>query len=169
MPFDLSSILQKYAGGTPPPPADVGAHYDQVAQGAPPNVMRQGLADAFRSDSTPPFSQMMGQLFGNANGSQRSGMLGNLLSSLAPAALGTIGAKLGNAFGGGVDPRNISPQQADQVTPDQVKDIAQQAEAHDPSIIDKMGDFYTQHPGLVKTLEGAILTVALAKMSQGMR
>ena len=169
MSFDLSCILKQYAGGTPPPQADVDTHYDQVAQNAPPHVMRQGLADAFRSDSTPPFSQLMGQLFGNANGSQRSGMLGNLLSSLAPAALGTVGAKLGNAFQGGVDPRNISPQQADQVTPDQVEEIAQQAEAHDPSIVDKMGDFYTQHPGLVKTLGGAVLTVALAKMSQSMR
>lgn len=169
MAFDLSSILQNYVGGATPPQQDVGAHYDQVAQNAPPDMMRQGLADAFRSDSTPPFSQMMGQIFGNANGTQRTGMLGNLLSALAPTALGAIGAKLGNSFGNNVDPRNITPQQADQVTPDQVKEIAQQAEAQDPSIVDKMSDFYTQHPGLVKTLGGAVLTVALAKMSQNMR
>ena len=53
MAFDLSSILQNYVGGTSPQQQDVEAHYDQVAQNAPPNVMRQGLADAFRSDSTP--------------------------------------------------------------------------------------------------------------------
>jgi len=59
MAFDLSDLLQKYlnpVGGTPS--ADVARHYDQVAQHASPQVMKQGIADALRSDETPALGQM---------------------------------------------------------------------------------------------------------------
>ena len=54
MAFDLSDLLQKYlnrAGATRP--AEVERHYDQVAQHASPQVMKQGIAEALRSDDTP--------------------------------------------------------------------------------------------------------------------
>ena len=44
--------------------------------------------------------------------------------------------------------------------------IATHAEQHSPGIIDKMSGFYAQHPGLIKTLGGAALTIALAKMAE---
>jgi hypothetical protein len=55
------------------------------------------------------------------------------------------------------------------MSPDQVRQIAEQAEQHNPSVVDRMGDFYAQHPGLVKGLGGAALAIALGHMAQGMQ
>ena len=44
--------------------------------------------------------------------------------------------------------------------------IATHAEQHSPGIIDKLSGFYAQHPGLIKTLGSAALSIALAKMAQ---
>ena len=63
----------------------------------------------------------------------------------------------------------VSPQDAAKVNPQQVEEVANKAEQHDPTIIDKMSDFYAQHPGLVRTLGSAALTIALAKIANGMR
>jgi hypothetical protein len=67
------------------------------------------------------------------------------------------------SLGGG---QTISPQQAQQVSPEAVQQLAAHAEKNDPSIIDKASAFYAQHPQLVKTLGGAALTIALAKVAQ---
>lgn len=60
----------------------------------------------------------------------------------------------------------LTPAQATQLSPDQVTQIASHAEQHSPGIIDKMSAFYAEHPGLVKTLGSAALTIALAKMAE---
>ena len=60
----------------------------------------------------------------------------------------------------------LTPAQASQLTPDQVQQIATHAQQHNPGIIDAMSDFYAQHAGVVKTLGGAALSIALAKMAQ---
>jgi hypothetical protein len=57
----LMDILQHYAN-----PASgfnshtAHAHFDEVSSTAPPEILDKGLGDAFRSDSTPPFGQMVG-------------------------------------------------------------------------------------------------------------
>lgn len=171
MAFDLNSVLQRYMGGNAQPTDNTAQHFDEVAQAAPPAVVSQGISEAFKSDQTPPFGHMVGQLFGNANPNQKSGMLSQLLSGLGPAALGSAAAtQLAGLLGQrGVPPQSVTPQQAEQVSPEQVQQIATQAEKTDPSIVDKMSGFYAEHPGLVKTLGGAALTIALAKIAQGMK
>jgi hypothetical protein len=47
-----------------------------------------------------------------------------------------------------------------------VQQLAAHAEKADPSIIDKASSFYAEHPTLVKTLGGAALTIAMAKMAE---
>lgn len=174
MAFDLGGLLQQYLGpGSGQPVANATDHYQQVAQNAPPGVVSQGLAEAFRSDQTPPFAQMVGQLFNQANPQQQAGMLNQLLSGLGPAALAAL-AKSGALGGlapqvGGGAPAAISPQQAAQITPEQVQQIADHAQQHNPGVVDQMSDFYAQHSGLVKTLGGAVLTIALAKIANGMK
>lgn len=174
MGFDLGGLLQQYLGGSTGQSVDNAAdHFQQVAQNAPPGLVSQGLAAAFRSDQTPPFAQMVGQLFGQANPQQQAGMLSQLLGSLSPTVLASLagsGALAGLAGqAGSAVPSTISPQQAAQVTPQQVQQIASHAEQHDPSIVDQMSVFYAQHSTLVKTLGGAALTIALAKMANGMK
>ena len=63
----------------------------------------------------------------------------------------------------------VTPQQASQLTPEQVQAIAAQAEKHDPTVLDKVGGFYAEHPQLVKTLGTAALAIALAGISNRMR
>ena len=172
MGFDLGSLLQRYVGGGAVPAQEAEDHFQQVAQNAPPSLLSQGLAAMFHSDQTPPFGQMAGQLFGQANPNQRAGMLNQLLGGMGPSVLaslasgGALSGILGRLTQGGGAPATITPEQASQVTPDQVTEIASHAEQHNPGIVDQMSSFYAQHSGLIKTLGGAALTIALAKMAE---
>ena len=168
----LMDILQQYvdkAGGAPV--ASSTDHFDEVARSAPPQVLQHGLADAFRSDQTPPFGQMVGQLFGKSNPQQQAGVLNQLLGALGPGVLSGIGGGLlGRMLGSsGVSQPQVTPDQASQLTPEQVQQIAAHAEQQNPGIIDKIGGFYAEHPELVKTLGTAALTIALAGMANRMR
>jgi hypothetical protein len=169
MGFDLGNMLQQYlGGGVNANPAQAENDFDRVSQNVPREDVARGVTQALRSDQTPPFPQMVGNLFGNSNPDQRAGMLNQLLASVGPALLsGGAGGILGNLLGGGQN--RVTPEQASQLSPDQVTQIAAQAEQHNPGIVDHMGDFYAQHPTLVKTLGGAALAIALGHMAQGMQ
>ena len=177
MSFDLGSLLQQFTGAHSNP-AQAEKDFDQIAQSSSQNQLSQGLSQAFRSEQTPPFAQMAAQLFGNSDPTQRAGMLNQILSSIGPGVLaslagGALSGGLGNLFGGGASGQQttpqITPEQAAQMTPEQVRQIAEQAEQHNPSVVDRMGDFYAQHPALVKGLGGAALAIALGHMAQGMK
>jgi hypothetical protein len=159
----LLDLLQQAASGTGQPEQ----HFDQVAQQATPEQLGQGISAALRSDQTPPFGQMVGQMFGQANGAQQAGMLNQILGALGPAAISSVA---GGALAGMLAPgqRQITPQQASQLSPQQVQQIATHAEQQQPGIIDQMGRFYADHPTLVKTLGGAALAIALGKMKDSM-
>ncbi len=138
-------------------------HFDQVAQNVPPNVLAAGLAHAFRADQTPAVGEMVAQLFGNSNGQQQAGMLNQILATLGPAVAGSLA---GGALGGVMTPGStqITPQQASQLTPQQVQDVVEHAQKTNPGIVDQLAGFYSQHSGLIKTLGGAALAIAMVKM-----
>jgi methylmalonyl-CoA mutase cobalamin-binding subunit len=60
----------------------------------------------------------------------------------------------------------ITPEQAQQVSPEAVQQIAAQAKQANPSIVDGVSSFYAEHTTLCKTLGGAALSIALAKVAQ---
>lgn len=154
----LDLLNQALSGGAITPD-----HFDQVSQHASPDVLGGALSAAFRSDQTPPFGDMVGQLFGQSNGTQQAGALNQILASLGPVALSTIaGGVLGKMLAPGAT--QLTPAQASQLTPDQVSAIASHAEQQQPGIIDQMGRFYAEHPTLVKTVGGAALAIALSKL-----
>ena len=169
MGFDLGNMLQQYlGGGANANQAQAADDFDRVSQNLPREDVARGVTQALRSDQTPPFPQMVGNLFGNGNPDQRAGMLNQLLASAGPSLLsGGAGGILGNLLGGGQN--RVTPEQASQLSPDQVSQIAAQAEQHNPGIVDRMGDFYAEHPTLVKSLGGAALAIALGHMAQGMQ
>jgi hypothetical protein len=119
---------------------------------------------------------MVSDMFSRADPQQRAGMLNQILGSLGPGVLGSLGGALGGGALGnilgqipsGATPQ-VTPEQASQVSPSAVQDLANHAEQQDASIFDKLGNFYAQHPQLVKTLGSAALTIALAKMADRMR
>jgi len=193
MAFDLGNLLQQYMGGA------AGADntratedFDRVAQEAPREAVAHGVTQALRSDQTPPFPQMVGQMFGQSNPNQQAGMLNQLIAAAGPSLLGMLagrggaglggmgsgmsgglgglGGMLGNLLGGaGGGQAQITPEQASQLSPEQVQEIAQKAEQENPGVVERMGDFYAEHPNVVKGLGGAALAIALAHMAQGMR
>jgi hypothetical protein len=167
--FDqLSSVLQQYANSTGSGQinSQVDEHFDQVAKAAPSGALADGLAAAFRSNNTPDFGQMLSSLFSQSNGDQKAGILNQLLTSGGPALLSQLGGASGGlaALLGGAS--QLSPQQAAQVSPEVVQQLAAHAEKSDPSLIDKASAFYSEHPALIKTLGGAALTIAMAKMAE---
>ena len=110
-------------------------------------------------------------MFDQSNPQQQAGVLNQLLRSIGPGLLSALG---GGILGRMSAPSNsgetqLTPQQASQLTPQQVQEIATQAEQHDPSVLDKIGGFYAQHPQLVKTLGSAAMAIALAGVANRMR
>ena len=157
----LMDLLQQALSG------NAETHFDQVAQQAPPEQLGAGLAEAMRSDQTPPFGHMVSQMFGQSSPAQQAGVLNQILAALGPtAATALAGGALGRMLTPGQ--AQITPEQASQLLPDQVREIAAQAEQTQPGVIDQVSQFYAQHSGLIKVLGGAALAVALAKMKNNM-
>ena len=162
----VNDLLKKYSGGESQNATNAAEHFDQVAQVAPHDVMAEGLAAVFRSDHTPAFGNLVGSLFSQSSGEQKAGMLNQLLASVGPAALTQLagGGALAGLLGGAG--KEITPDQAHNVSPEMVQQLAAHAEKTDPSIVEKASAFYAQHSTLVKTLGGAALTIALAKVAE---
>jgi hypothetical protein len=137
--------------------------FDQVAQHAPSDVLAKGLSAAFASGQTPPIGNMVGQLFGQSSGAQQAGMLNQLIGALGPGVMsGLAGGVLGNVMSPGQT--QITPEQASQLTPQQVQDVVNHANEVHPGVADQLGQFYAQHRSLINTLGGIAATVAMMKM-----
>jgi hypothetical protein len=156
----IEHIVQRYSGqgaGAAAAAADPHQDFNEVSQSAPPDVVAGGLSQAFRSDQTPPFPQMLANLFRNSDPTQRAGLLNQILGSLGG---GASLPGLGGIFSGG----RVTPQQASQVSPEQVQEIAAHAERQNPSVVDQVSGFYAKHPDVVKAVGGLALTIALQHM-----
>jgi hypothetical protein len=162
---EVGTLLGRYKGAsasTPPPNAD--ADFAKVATQAPPSAISGGLAEAFRSESTPEFGDMISRLFAQSDSTQRAGILNHLLGSApAASAQGALGS-LTALLGGGRP--TVTPEQAQQISPEQVRELAGQAQKHDPSIIDRASEFYAQHPTLIKSLGAGALALIMSHLSQ---
>ncbi len=142
-----------------------------MLENAPQEHVAGGLAEAFRSDGTPPFGQMLATLFRNSNGQQRAGILNQLLGSVGPGLLASIGpgggglGSLAGLLGGGGQP-NVTPEQANQVPPETVQQLAEHAEKQNPSIVDEASRFYAQHPAVVQALGAGALALVMSHLSR---
>src|SRR5437763_11672607 len=143
---NLMGLLEQYAKPGTANAGNAEQDFEQVSQVASQSHLASGLAEAFRSNQTPPFPQMLSALFSNSNGQQRAGILNHLLNSAGPGvASGILGNLIANAS-------QVTPEQAQQVPPETVHQLVAQAEKSDPSIIEKASSFYAQHPALIKVL-----------------
>ncbi|WP_199724708.1 hypothetical protein [Noviherbaspirillum saxi] len=171
--FDIGRILEQYSGAASGrPPQQIEQDFDDIAQNSPQEDLRDGLSQAFRSDQTPPFGNMIGQMFGQADSHQRSGMLNQLLGAVGPSVLTSVlgGSALGGLLNrGGGQQVQLTQDQIDQLSPEQVEQLATEAERENPGIVDRMSSFYAQNPTLMKALGGAALAIALGHMSQRRR
>jgi hypothetical protein len=155
----LGNLIGALTGG-----GNVEQAFSQVASQAGHGGLANALTHAFNSDQTPPFGQMVGNMFGSSDPNQKAGILNQLLASVGPqllasGALGSLGGLLG---GGG----HVTPQQAEQVSPEQVQEIAEHAQKHNPSIVEQASNFYAQHPTLVQGLGAAALAMMMSHMTK---
>ncbi len=174
----LSGVLQQYTGtAAAPARLNVQDDFDQIAQSAPQPDLADGIAAAFRSEQTPEFGQMAGQLFSKSTGEQQAGILNTLINAAGPMILSQVLSRQEGANTSGKlfnlinllrsgQQSEITPEQALEIRASAVQEIASQAAKKDPSVIDQVSRFYAAHPALVKTLGSAALSIALSKIAQ---
>jgi hypothetical protein len=145
---EVAGILKQYqsAGTTPSSPQDVATHFEQVANTVPSSTLADGIAHAIRSNSTPAFGQIVSDLFSQSNGSQRAGILNHLLAATGGAA--------------------TTPEQAQQMLPQVVQQLADKAHQADPSVINALSGFFAQHPTLTGGLGTNALALIMSRVSQ---
>ena len=139
-------------------------HFDRVTPQAPPDLVGEGMAEAFRSNKTEPFAKMVEDLFTRSNSTQQAGLLNQLLQAAGPAVLAAAGGALSKLLQSGSS--QVTAAQASSLRPEQVREIAAAAEHQSPNVMDQLGRFYAEHPTLIKTLGGAALVVVMAQMKR---
>jgi hypothetical protein len=159
----LTDILQQYAAR----PTSTEQDFDEVAGQVPHDVLSDGVTHAFRSEQTPPFGSIVSQLFGGGSPQLRAGLIGQLVRTLGPAVLAKLGS---GAFGrfaqsGGSLESQVRPEDVRDLSPEQVREIAEEAEKKDPGVLDRVGSMAAQHPQALKILGGAALAIALGRIA----
>jgi hypothetical protein len=150
--------------------SDIHSTFDQAARQVPQGELSSGISHVFNSPDTPPFEQMLSGLFNNSNPAQKAGVLNQILAGLGPnagallAQAGLGGLAAGAAGSGGTV--QVTPQQAQQVSPQDVQVLAQNAAKKNPSIVDQAAGFYAQHPTLVKSIGAGALAILMSRMSR---
>jgi hypothetical protein len=96
-------------------------------------------------------------------------MLTTLLSTAGPGVLAQFtgnnpNSSLASLLQSGQ--AQVTPEQAAQVDPSEVQALAQHVEQHNPSIIDRVSEVYSEHPTLIKTLGAVALGIAVKKIAE---
>ncbi len=95
------------------------------------------------------------------------GRLNQWLASPGPNGVGeALGAAGAGGLAGMVSGGSVTPQQAQQVSPETVQVLAEQAAKKNPSILDTAASFYAQHPTLVKTIGAGALALLMSRISR---
>ena len=151
---EIEDIFQRHSGqggSRATAAADPHQDFQQVASAASPNVIASGISQACRPGKTPPFSEMLSNLFSQSDPSQRAGVLMSALPGLGgPSSLLSGGSG--------------TPEQASQVSPAQVQQMAAHAEKQNPSIVDEVRSIYARHPQVMKASGGLALSITLRHM-----
>jgi hypothetical protein len=164
----LGGLLQQYAGGGTPQ-GNVNDHFDQVASAVPASTLASGLAAALGSGESGGFAQMASQLFSSgASGDHQANLLNTLMSSVGPEVLqqfagNNAGSALAGLLGGGQT--QVTPDQAAQISPDEVQALAAHVHQNNPGIIGMVSEIYSSHPDAIKSLGEGALSMAMGHIA----
>ena len=147
--------------------ADIHSAYEKVAGQIPQGDLSASIAHVFNSDQTPEFDQMIGGLFKQSTPDQKAGLLTQLLGGLGPNAAQVLGGTGALAGLTGLLQKGgtVTPQQAQQISPDTIQILAQKARQLNPTVVDKASQFYAQHPTLVKSIGAGALALLMSHLS----
>ncbi len=131
---------------------------------APPQSLATGLAGAFQSSQTPGFGSMLSGLFGHSDPQQKAGLLNHLLGAAGPSLLGSaLPGPLASLLQGG---GRVSPEQAQQISPQNLQELAEHAQRANPSVVDNVSSFYSEHPKVIQALGAGALAMVLSHMKK---
>jgi hypothetical protein len=160
---DLFNVIQQYSGvSASNPPANTHEDFSKVAQTAP-IAPGWGIGGGISLGSNVAFSR---------NGRE-------LIQSVQRRAARRYPDSAGQLLGGkpvirarGTVQRIAEtgitsyPQQAEQIPPEAVQQLAEHAQKNNPSIVDQASSFYAQHPQLVQGLGAGALALIMSHMSK---
>ena len=166
MGFDLGSLLQQHAGHvTAADPDGVAQAFKHIVGEQPQSSVAQGIARAFLSDQTPPFAQLVSQLFLRSDTGLRTELLNLLLDNVSPTMLSALAGSVGTLFTENGHP-HLSAEQIADITPPQVAEIAAVAQQHNAGVVERIATLFAQHANVFNGLDSDILKVALGTMAQ---
>jgi hypothetical protein len=168
----LMDVLGQYSRQPYQPPPHVIEDFDQVAREVPAEELEDGLVEAFDADETPPFEEMVGQLYDRSDDDTRAGLLNEILGSLPGGIAGGLaGGALGGflqRFGQGAQPP-ISPRDVRDIPAREVEIAAREAAQRNPGILKRVGRYYARHPQLVQVLGQAALGILMRNVARRRR
>ena len=148
----LMDVLGHYSRQPYQPPPQVVEHFDQVAREVPPEDLEDGIVDAFNADETPPFEDMVAQLYDRSDDDTRAGLLSEILGSLPGGLAGRLRER---------NVRDIPPQD--------VQVAAREAAKANPSLLQRVGRYYAKHPQMVQVLGQAALGIIMRHVARRRR
>lgn len=150
---------------------DPAEKFAAVAQHASLAQLGAGLTAAMRSSQTPPWGEMVAQMFAQSSATQKAGFLNEINAALGPGLVSSIAGGLlssisSNPAGAGAasSAPTVTPERAAELSPAQARQIAEAAQSARPDIVDTVGHFYAQHADLIKTLGVSALSLTLQKL-----
>lgn len=160
--MDLMGMLGSVLGGQNQDQGQVESAFDHFSQQASKGDVASGLMQAFSSNDTPPFGEMLGTLFNNADPNQKAGLLNQLLAVAGPALMtqiaGNKGFDLNSLLSG---QQGFTPETASQVPTEVLHSLADHTGGNGSGLIGNVSEFVSEHPTLVKTLGAAALSMAM--------
>ena len=173
----ILDFLSRYHPQGDIPPPQVLEDFDRVSQEASPEDIELGLEDAFNSEVTPPFEQMVGQLYDESDDDTRADLLNEIVASMggsSPTANAVGGGVLGGILGGllrrgGQGNPRISPADARSIPARDIEIAAAEARRQNPSVVQQVSRFYARHPQLVQVLGQAALSILMSGMARRRR
>jgi len=155
----LGDILKQYSSKNPPE-AHATDHFEQVATQVPQAHLGEVLTNVFQSPETGSFGDNIASMYQRSNPQQQAGILTQLVQAVGGSGLLS---SLGLNLPAGAP---VTPEQAQQVSPEAVKEVANQAQQQNPGIVQQAGEFYSQHPQLVKALGTGIAIWAMQRFTR---
>jgi hypothetical protein len=156
----LGGMLNEHSSGSGTAPDQATQQFHQVASQAPQSTLSSILGSIFQSPETGSFGQNVSQMYAQSDPHQQAGILNTLLHSAGPGILSSLGINLPGGSAGST----VTPEQAQQIPPDQIEHIANHAQQQNPDIVHKAGEFYAQHPQLVQALGAGAALWALQRI-----
>ena len=137
------------------------AHYDQIANKVPPEVLASTIGPALGGLETPEVARRVERSAEAMTPQQRGGLLGSLMGALpAAGGLSTLLRQIGVSPSVAQNPQDATPQE--------VGRVAAYTKDNHPDAFHRAMGFYAEHPTLVKVM-GTLAVAAIARRLAGGR